>query len=115
MPSLPALARRGAVAFIVVLIAAACGAAPLIGSNAPGLTIDQLKFRVIDRGGAPNYCDPDLYPIAREGGEQANAIADYPQIQANGELYTAILVHEHLPAGDLTDAEKLTVYRAFKL
>jgi hypothetical protein len=79
------------------------------------LTIDQLKFRVLDRAGAPNYCDPDLYPIAREGGEQANAIADYPQIQANSELYGAILVHERLPVGNLTDAQKLTVYRAYKL
>jgi hypothetical protein len=79
------------------------------------LTIDQLKFRVMDRAGPPNYCDPDLYPIAREGGEQANAIAAYPQIQANGELYAAILAHERLPAGDLTDAQKVTVYRAYKL
>jgi hypothetical protein len=79
------------------------------------MPIDQLKFSVIDRAGAPNYCDPDLYPIAREGGEQANAIADYPQIQANGELYIAILAHERLPGGDLTDAQKLTAYRAYKL
>jgi hypothetical protein len=56
-----------------------------------------------------------LYPIAREGGEQANAIADYPQIQANNELYTAILLHENLPDGTLTDAQKVTVYRAYKL
>jgi hypothetical protein len=79
------------------------------------LTIDQLKFRVMDRAGPPNYCDPDLYPIAREGGEQANAIAAYPQIQGNTELYAAILTHERLPTGDLTDAQKVTVYRAYKL
>jgi hypothetical protein len=114
MPSLLALARRSAVAFLVVLTVVACSHVPLTG-GAPPLTIDQLKFRVMDRAGAPNYCDPDLYPIAREGGEQANAIADYPQIHANSELYAAILVHERLPAGDLTDAQKLTVYRAYKL
>jgi hypothetical protein len=115
MPNLPALGRRGAVAFLAVLIVAACGSAPLIGSAPPPLPVDQLKFRVIDRAGPPNYCDPDLYPIAREGGEQANAIADYSQIRANGELYIAIVEHEHLPGGDLTDAQKLTVYRAYKL
>jgi hypothetical protein len=115
MLSLPALARKGAVAFLVVLIAAACGSAPVTGLGAPPLPIDQLKFVVIDRAGPPNYCDPDLYPIAQEGGEQANAISTYPQIQADGELYTAILMHERLPAGDLTDAQKVTVYRAYKL
>jgi hypothetical protein len=119
MPSLPALARRGAVAFLVVLIAVACGSAPgppsIAGMPAVPATIDQLKFQVIDRAGPPNYCDPDLYPIAREGGEQANAIATYPQIQADSELYAAILDHEHMPYGDLTDVQKLTVYRAYKL
>jgi hypothetical protein len=114
MPSLPALGRIGAVALLVVLTVTACSHVPLTG-GAPALTIDQLKFRVMDRAGPPNYCDPDVYPIAREGGEQANAIAAYPQIQANSELYAAILVHERLPAGDLTDAQKLTVYRAYKL
>jgi len=38
----------------------------------------------------------------------------YPQIQANTELYAAIVAHENLPSGDLTEAQKLTVYRAFK-
>jgi hypothetical protein len=115
MPSLPALlARRGAVALLVVLTVTACAHVPLTGGAAP-LTSDQLKFRVMDRAGTPNYCDPDLYPLAREGGEQANAITTYPQIQANTELYAAILMHERLPAGDLTDAQKLTVYRAYKL
>jgi hypothetical protein len=114
MPSLPALARKGAVAFLAVLTMVACAHVPLTGS-APPLTIDQIKFRVLDRVGPPNYCDPDFYPIAREGGDQANAIATYPQIQSQSELYDAILTHERLPAGDLTDAQKLTVYRAYKL
>ena len=105
---------RRLVAFLVVVLAVGCYASPP-GVVAVPLPIDQVKFRVIDRAGAPNYCDPDQYPIAREGGEQANAITDYPQIQANAELYTAILVHERLPDGDLTDAQKLTVYRAYKL
>jgi len=97
--------------FLVVL-AVACGstAAP---AGAP-LTIDQLKFKVIDAAGPPAFCDPDFYPIAREGGEQASAIAQYPQIRADAELYTAIVDHEHLPSGDLDDAQKLTLYRAFK-
>jgi hypothetical protein len=115
MPSPPALVRRGAVAFLVVVVTVACGAGPNPGVVPLPLTIDQLKFHVLDKAGPPNYCDPDLYPIARAGGEQANAIATYPQIQADSQLYNAILDHEHLPFGDLTDAQKLTVYRAYKL
>jgi len=69
----------------------------------------------MDAVGKPVYCDPDFYPIAREGGEQANAISTYPQIKADTEAYAAIVTHEHLPSGDLSDAQKLSVYRAWKL
>lgn len=97
--------------FLVVL-AVACGSATAPG-GAP-LTIDQLKFKVIDAAGPPAFCDPDFYPIAREGGEQASAISQYPQIRADAEIYSAIVEHEHLPSGELDDAQKLTLYRAFK-
>src|SRR5438445_7396958 len=78
----------------VVLVAVACGSAGG-GSGAVGspLTIDQLKFKVIDSVGAPVFCDPDFYPIARAGGEQASADTYYPQIKANAELYSAIVEH----------------------
>ncbi len=100
---------------LVVLVGVACGSvAPPVPVGNP-MNIDQLKFQVIDQVGQPVYCDPDLYPVARAGGEQSNAIANYPQIHANSELYAAIIAHQHLPAGDLTDAQKLTVYQAYKL
>jgi hypothetical protein len=99
-------------ALVLVVVAVACGSAtaPL---GAP-LTIDQLKFKVIDSVGTPAFCDPDYYPLARAGGEQASAIAQYPQIRADTELYSAIVQHEHLLGGELDDAQKLTLYRAFK-
>lgn len=100
---------------MVVLVALACGSAVSPAPVGAPMTIDQLKFKVLDKVGAPVYCDPDFYPVARLGGEESNAIADYPLIQANAEMYAAIVVHEHLPAGDLTDAQKLTLYRAYKL
>jgi hypothetical protein len=106
---------RRALSFIVVLVALACGSLPSPVPVGAPMTIDQLKFQVLDKVGAPVYCDPDFYPVARLGGEESNAIADYPQIQADTEMYSAIVAHEHLPAGDLTDAQKLTVYRAYKL
>ena len=104
--------KRLMVSLAVVLLAA-CGA----GSTAVGtpLTIDALKFTVMDSIGTPVYCDPDFYPIARAGGEQASAIAWYPQIRAQPDLYAAIVAHEHLPLSALNDAQKLILYRGYKL
>ena len=79
------------------------------------MTVPELKFAVMDSVGKPVYCDPDFYPLPRIGGEQANAISMYPQIKADTESYQAIVAHEHLPSGDLTDEQKLTAYRAWKL
>jgi hypothetical protein len=108
---------------LLVLACAACGTAtpgpastptptPVAGSP---LGLTQLKFKVIDTVGTPAYCDPDYYPIAREGGEQASALTQYPVIKADAETYAAIVAHENLPSGELTDAQKLTLYRAWKL
>jgi len=104
---------KRAAALLAILAAFACGSA----SPGPGaaLTVDQLKFKVMDAVGTPVYCDPDYYPIAREGGEQANAIATYPQIRDQADLYAVIVAHERLPFAGLSDAQKLTVYRAYKL
>lgn len=98
-----------------ILLAAmvACGSAsPAVGAP---LTASRLKFAVIDHVGPPVYCDPDFYPIAREGGEQASALTRYDQIKADAEAFGAITAHEHLPTDQLSDAQKLTLYRAWKL
>ena len=99
---------------LAILVTIACGSPGPAPVGVP-LTINALKFAVMDSVGTPVYCDPDFYPIAREGGEQANAIAQYPQIRAQPDLYAAIVAHEHLPLSALNDAQKLTVYRAYKL
>jgi len=101
-------------ALVVALLACACGSAGGGGAVGSPLTIDQLKFKVMDAVGVPIFCDPDYYPIARAGGEQASADTYYPQIRADAELYSAIVAHENLPSGDLDEAQKLTLYRAFK-
>ncbi len=98
---------------IVLAALVACGSAsPAVGAP---LTASQLKFAVIDHVGPPVYCDPDFYPIAREGGEQASALTRYDQIKADAEAFAAITAHEHLPTDQLSDAQKLTLYRAWKL
>lgn len=106
---------RRSFAALVAVLAIACGStitpAPTVGAP---LTITQLKFAVIDSVGVPAYCDPDFYPLAREGGEQASAIAQFPAIQSNSELYPAILAHEHLSDSNVNDLEKLVIYRVYK-
>jgi hypothetical protein len=102
---------------LLVLACLACGAGTAAPASAVGtpLTSSQLKFKVMDSVGKPVYCDRDFYPIARQGGEQANAITQYPAIKGDSEAYPAIVAHENLPAGDLTDAQKLVLYRAWKV
>ncbi len=103
---------KRALAVVLLVAAMACG------TTAPGTPLNeyQLKFRIFDELGPPAFCDPDFYPVARLGGEQASALANYAQIRDNGELYSAIVAHEHLPAqpAELDDAQKLTLYRAYK-
>src|SRR5438876_2505417 len=105
---------RLALAALVVATVACGSATPAPALDSP-LEATQLKFAVMDSVGRPVYCDPDFYPIARTGGEEADAVSTYPQIKADTETYAAIVAHEHLPSGDLTDAQKLVVYRAWKL
>jgi hypothetical protein len=105
---------KRAVTALVAALAVACGSAapaPVVGSP---LTITQLRFAVMDSVGVPVYCDPDFYPIARDGGEQVSAIAKYPAIQADSELYSAIIAHEHLSDTNVNDQEKLVIYRVYK-
>ncbi|HEY2597788.1 MAG TPA: hypothetical protein VGJ79_04845 [Candidatus Dormibacteraeota bacterium] len=102
------------VAVLAAILLVACGSASPSPVGRP-LNIYELKFKVMDMVGTPVYCDPDIYPITREGSELANAIAEYPKIRAQADLDSAIIAHAHLPNGDLTDAQKLTVYRAYKL
>lgn len=106
---------RARLAVVIALLAVACGAVH-VGGGATGspLSLEQLKFKVMDTVGVPFFCDPDYYPVARLEGEQASADANYPQIRANPELYSAIAAHEHLPSGELNESQKLTLYRAYK-
>ena len=101
---------------LLFLASLACGSAsPAPVAMGSPLDVPDLKFAVLDSVGKPVYCDPDFYPLERPGGEQASAIARYPEIKADAQTYAAIVAHEHLPSGDLTDAQKLTLYRAWKL
>jgi hypothetical protein len=99
---------------LAILLVIACGTASPVPIGA-ALNVHQLGFKVMDAVGVPVYCDPDFYPIARAGGEEASAATEYPLLRAQAELYAAIVAHEQLPSGELTAAQQLTAYRAYKL
>jgi hypothetical protein len=78
-------------------------------------TVSELKYKLL--AAYPDYfwCDPDLYPIARSGVEQQNAIDQFAAIEANREEFTVILTHLNLPdKAGYTDDEKLQIYREYK-
>ena len=76
----------------------------------------QLEYLLLAKYPDYFWCDPDFYPVAREGQEQANAIAQFPDIQANATEFTAILEHLALAVkSDYTDPEKLSIYREYKV
>src|SRR2546422_11451531 len=68
----------------IAMLAIACGSAGGVGGSVgTPLTMNQLEFKVMDAGGIPVFCDPDYYPVARLGGEPANADQYYPEVQTD--------------------------------
>jgi hypothetical protein len=97
----------------LVLLPLACKSEP---SPTPVVySAPELKYRLISNFGGVFYCDPDLYPVAREGQEEANAVEQFPIIRANAAEFSAILGHLGLPdKAEYTDQEKLLIYREHK-
>lgn len=78
------------------------------------LSPTELKYRVLERFPDFFFCDPDLYPIARED-EMVLAQARFPTLQADQEEFQAILSHTGLVGQTtFTDQEKLRIYREHK-
>ena len=83
----------------------------------PEIKMDQyqLAYRLLSTYPDYFWCDPDVYPIAREGGEQANANTQFPTIQANTVEFAAILAQLNwTPKTNYSDSDKLTIYREHK-
>jgi hypothetical protein len=83
----------------------------------PEVKLDQyqLAYRLLSTYPDYFWCDPDIYPIAREGVEQSNAIAQFPTIQANQLEFAAILTQLNLTLQtNYSDSDKLAIYREHK-
>ena len=75
----------------------------------------EAKYALLAELGDLWYCDPDSYPIAVED-EQAAAIRNWPQVTADQRILDEILAQLGWDAGrDLSNADKLTVYRQWKV
>jgi hypothetical protein len=103
-------AKRPALLLLVIL-AIACGSTLPAGGSGTPLSLPELKYRVIDKVGAPYVCGP---PVAFEDYDQQQATAQFAAIKADTQTYQAILAHAH-PAGDETSpAYQVAVWREWR-
>ena len=100
-------------AFSILLVPAACKSAP---TTTPVVYSQfELGYRLLAQYPDIFWCDPDYYPVAREGQEQQNAVTQFPAIKANADEFAAIIHQLGLTdRADYTDAEKLAIYREHK-
>ena len=74
-----------------------------------------LKYHLIDSFGDVFFCDPDSFPVARQGAELDRALEQFPSIQADSEEFTAILSRIGLAeAATYTEDQQVDVYREHK-
>jgi len=75
----------------------------------------ELKYILFSHFEGVFFCDPDYYPVAREGQEEKNALEQFTVIKSDSSEFMAILVHLALPdKADYTTQEKVLIYREHK-
>lgn len=75
----------------------------------------ELEYILLGRYPDFFWCDPDYYPVGREGQEEKNAVEQFASIRANTGEFSAILKQADLPdKAEYTEAEKLVIYREHK-
>ncbi len=100
-----------AMLLVVIGMAIGCKEEP----PATEYTLPELKYLVLDSYGDVFWCDPDFYPVAREGQEEKNALEQFLDIRADAAEFSAILQRLGLPdQAGYTDEEKLLIYREHK-
>jgi len=109
----------------LALVATACspGGGPTPGPTIiPGptggatLNASELRVLLIDRFGPLWHCDQDEYPVGRD--ETEGMRERWPQVIADVELLAVIIDRLGLSStdpSDLTDAQRLEVYRQWKV
>jgi hypothetical protein len=78
-------------------------------------SVPELEYQLISNFDNVFWCDPDFYPVGREGQEEENALEQFPIISTHTVEFSAILAHLGLPEkSEYSDAEKLQIYREHK-
>ena len=78
-------------------------------------TTTGLKLALIDTFGPLWYCDPDIYPIARDT-ETDRAVARWPEVTSDRATVDAIATHLGISLGaNPTTEQKVAVYGVWKL
>ena len=100
----------------LVILPLGCEAQPTQTPTPPVVySLPELKYRLISSFDNVFYCDPDFYPVPREGQEEENALEQFPTIKANDAEFSAILGYVGLPnKAEYTNGEKLLIYREHK-
>lgn len=99
-----------AVGLLLLVALCGCGSVGRPGVQAgTTLSAPELQYRLIDGLGAPVFCDPLQYPVARTEDpiEVARMVSDL-RAQHPAE-FDAIVRHEHLDAASLSPADNLRV------
>ncbi len=113
---------------LVLLGLVACGPVPVAANMtplppvspaasatpAPKLSPTELKYRLLDEFAPLFYCDPDLYPVARQLTDEEFA-QRFAAIRSNSEEFQAIVRHNHLEGvAALSDDQKRLIYAEHK-
>lgn len=86
----------------------------MIPTLAGGLSLTELKYRLLEDFPDFFFCDPDFYPVARQD-ELTLANQRFPELQADQEEFQTILEHTGLSGVDtFSDEQKLLIYREYK-
>jgi hypothetical protein len=79
-----------------------------------GLSLTELKYKVLEQFPDFFFCDPDFFPVARMD-EEDLARQRFSELQANQEEFQAILSHNGLAgAAEFSDEQKLLIYQEHK-
>jgi len=96
----------------LVAISPSCGTQQIPPAE---YSVPELEYKLISDFHNVFWCDPDFYPVGREGQEETNAQNQFPTISANTTEFSAILAHLGLPEkSEYSDEEKLQIYREHK-